>query len=113
MNQALSTTQIVCGGIVFVLVLALLAVGILALAHRLFDIYYRRGQQDQYQRDVNRIRTGSAWFSEDVPTMNLMRNLVEYGDIGKVRDQWLRERADKTNNALCVTTHSKDAKGSS
>ncbi len=94
MIQALSITQIICGWIVFILFLALMAVGILALASRIFEVYYRRGLQAQYQSDMDRLKTASYWFSEDIPTMNLVRNLAEMGDITRVRDTW---RADQEN----------------
>ena len=94
MQTIFTVTQVICGALVCVLVLVLLIGIALAAAGKLFEKSYRRGEKMQYDADMNRLRTYSYWFSEDEPTMNLIKNLAEVGDVSRVRDLW---RSDREN----------------
>lgn len=94
LQTALSMTQIIFGGIVLLLILCLLGFGILALCQRIFDKYYARGMQYQFDRDRDHIASAADWFSEDLPTMHLVLDLAKNmgTNTGDVRERWRKER---------------------
>ena len=82
---------VVIGGLVLS---AAMVFGIYLLWASIVDPIRLRWRQEGYDIAINRINQNAYWFSEDPPTMNLLRAFGRDGlDMWKVRDAWNRERA--------------------
>jgi len=92
MNAIIMASQHIFGALVIILLLLILGVVILSFADKIFTVYYERGQQHQWHTDNERFNSNAYWFSEDEPTMNLLKNFARGSDVRAARDEWRADR---------------------
>lgn len=90
-------TEVILGCSVLAIGVGLIALGVFGLSHHIFQKYYEKGQQAQWEKDSRRFMDWSYWFSEDEATRLLIQNLARDGDVSAVRDKW---RKDRTKTGL-------------
>jgi hypothetical protein len=59
----------------------------------IFTRYYERGQQAEWERARRILQEKAYWFSEDEATMKLIEELADGLDVGRIRDNWRRNRS--------------------
>lgn len=93
MTTTLGVILLILGGLVVVLILAALGAAIVSWVESILMRHYALGEQAQYDRDQERLRTHAIWFHEDEPTQQLLKRLADPGiDINRIRDKWRQNR---------------------
>ena len=91
----ITITQIILGCGVMLLLIAVAVAGVLNWISCIFNRHFERGKQYQFNRERDRLREYSYWFSEDKPTCELLNDLANDGrDIGDIRERWRKARKE-------------------
>lgn len=69
--------------------------GLLLFAVAVSDWRTRERRESMEKAIARRLKGCAIWFSEDMPTMNLILGLAQGSDVSALRDEWRRERAKK------------------
>ena len=91
----ITITQIILGCGVMLLLIAVAVAGVLNWISCIFNRHFERGKQYQFNRERDRLREHSWWFSEDKPTRELLNDLADDGrDINDIRERWRNARKE-------------------